>query len=70
MTRYFVIVDGKIVAECLSTGTAGGILDFHGRGVIAEVIFEAKPKRKRSQEKGCGKFSTTYRSRHGKRGGA
>lgn len=39
---YVVIVDGRVVCECLSTGTAGGILQFHGKGMIAEVLYEAQ----------------------------
>lgn len=39
---YVVIVDGEVVAECISTGTAGGILKHHGRGMIAEVLYEAQ----------------------------
>lgn len=42
---YLVIVDGKVVAECKSTATAGGVLNHHGRGLIAEVLCKAQENR-------------------------
>jgi hypothetical protein len=42
---YIVIVDQKVVAECLSSATAGGIVQHYGRGIIAEVLYEAQENR-------------------------
>lgn len=36
---YLVIVNDKVVAECLSPATAGGIAKRHDSALIAEVVY-------------------------------